>query len=71
MGAMGREYRAGDVPVPPVTPQMLAAAIRVVLGAALDADDAEVLTGALGITRDDLVAVRTGQNGRAGRAGGE
>lgn len=57
---MGRDYRPGEMPVPPVTPQMMAAAIRVVLGAARDTSDAEILIGALGITRDDLATVRAG-----------
>jgi hypothetical protein len=67
MGGIGREYRPGDVAIPPVTPAMMAAAVRIVLGASRDAEDAGVLLAALGFTRADLAESRAGRNGKSGK----
>lgn len=58
MSDLSRERAMNGGLLPTVTPEMLAQAVRVVLGAAHDARDALVLCEALGFTRQDLSDAR-------------
>jgi hypothetical protein len=58
MSDLNRERTMNGALLPTVTPEMMARAVRVVVGAAHDARDAEVLCAALGFTRQDLADAR-------------